>query len=1006
MNIAKQQFSLGLSSIGTMVSDLGNQLNGLGGALAGISLPAGLMLGQGLAAAMDFDALMNQVRVFGQLSTDELKRVEAEMLRMGAETKFSSSDAAAAMLDLMKSGMDTEAALASLPAVLNLAAAGEMSLAQAAGITTSALAMYQLPASEAARVSDALARAANASRADVSDLGQALGNVGPIANQFGLSVEETAAILAVFAQNGISGAEAGTQLKSMLMHLSSDTPATTAAWKQLGVSLYDAQGNMRDMNTVIKELDAALDKLPVEEQNRLMADLGGSYGIMGLTALRASEGIDSMLTAMEEAPAAVTIAEEFMKSFKGTLESLMGSVETLQVVALTPFMNNTLKPLAIQVTNVVNAVTAWMQANPALAEQIVQVVALIAISTPVLFGLGKVLTAVGALITFFTTGILGPLLLVLALMYAAWSTNFLGVRDIVIPVITDLIGWVTALAASIREFVADVQQVGILDAIRNAFGGQAFTIVNNFVVWVMRAFTSVRNLAREVGIFLSNAIGRVDFSGIDFSQLISLGQTLMSLTSPLGQVMTLLKLLGANINLGEAFIQTTNGITAFFSALNDGQSVFDAFFFGFGEFIDNILVALGVPQEIADQAAPALFDFAQQAQGFLGETVSFVQTTVIPGLQSLVTWFTTDGLPMMLNVISTTFMPVIQTFMGVLANIWNFVSPGLMFLADWFMNAGFGAIVNLLTGPVAAAFQTIISTMLGLWEAVSPGLLMLADWFINTGMPFVLNYISTYVLPGIGALIDLVVSIWNMVAPGLTSFANWFTTDVLPLVIDFVTNTVMPKITEFANLVAGIWTVASVGLTKFGDWFTKDGMPWIQKAIEDVQRIWGDVQKQFSDFWAQVEPKLKPIYDWFQNTFAKIGEFIKPVTDQIAGLIANAQLAYENLVKIGQWVTGQPTTGTGGGEMLPKRDSGGPGMAGMPYLIGKPQYGNELFVPQNNGSFVPDFAKILEMIANGGAGGGSPTIHFNYSGGAPATETEASDSAYMVVNALNAMGLT
>ncbi|HRF98502.1 MAG TPA: phage tail tape measure protein, partial [Aggregatilineales bacterium] len=170
----------------------------------------------------------------------------------------------------------------------------------------------------------ALAQAANASRADVADLGQALANVGPIASNFGLDVEETSAILGVFANNNIMGAEAGTQLKSMLLNMTRPTEDVQKAYKELGVSLYDSEGNVRDFNTVMLELDAVLDTLPVERQNELMQMLGGSYGIVGLSALRASDGIGEMLAEMATAPEAGALAQGFMDTFAGKVESLRG----------------------------------------------------------------------------------------------------------------------------------------------------------------------------------------------------------------------------------------------------------------------------------------------------------------------------------------------------------------------------------------------------------------------------------------------------------------------------------------------------------------------------------------------------------------------------------------------------------------------------------------------------------------------------------------------------------
>ena len=478
MSEAKNAIVNGVQGIGNSMQGVGDQIAGIGSSLTMLTAPLAAAGGVGLKAAADFDVLLKQIEIFGGVAPENMETVRKFALDMGAQTKFSSGEAASALLDLLKSGQSLEQGMATLKPVLDLAAAGEMGLSQAAGVVSSALAIFNLKAEDANRVSNALAKAANASRADVADLGAGLSNVGGVATMFNLSVEETSAILGVFSNRGIEASEAGTQLKSMLLALNRDTEDAKAAWSELGVSMYDTQGNMRNFDTVIDELDAALDKLPVEEQNRLMQQLGGSFGIVGLNALRAEGGIDTMLSKMNEAPEAATIAEAFMDTFKGSVESLLGSVETLMIQGLTPLMNDILAPMVQQITEVVNSVTEWMQANPELTATIVKVLAVIVALGPALLIAGKAIAAVGVIVSGFGSVlgfILSPIGLIIAAvvgLYLAFQNNFLGIRDLLQPVIDNIVMGVETLVGVFGNFGNIVANQGLgqgIASVINAF---------------------------------------------------------------------------------------------------------------------------------------------------------------------------------------------------------------------------------------------------------------------------------------------------------------------------------------------------------------------------------------------------------------------------------------------------------------------------------------------------------------------------------------------------------
>ena len=360
----------GLKRAGDGLQDLGKDIGLLVAPLAAFGVA-------GINVASTFQSSMNEISARTGLVGEDLERVRQYALDLGASTAFSAQDASEGLLQLLSSGSSAAEAMAILPGVMDLAAAGTLGLGYAADTVTDIMAQfgiavetYEDGSTSAEYVTNNLAKAAGASSASVEDLAQGFANVGPVAAMFGLDVRETAATLATLAENGIKGAEGGTALKSVLLNLTRPTDKVKGALKQLGVSLFDANGEVRDFDTIIDDLDYALDQLPMDEQIRLSNTLAGSYGITAFNALRASGGIDGMMEAMNEAAGASEVADARLKGFGGALEGLQGSVETLMINALTPFMDNVLTPMIGQITPVVNEIGAWIQDNPELASGI------------------------------------------------------------------------------------------------------------------------------------------------------------------------------------------------------------------------------------------------------------------------------------------------------------------------------------------------------------------------------------------------------------------------------------------------------------------------------------------------------------------------------------------------------------------------------------------------------------------------------------------------------------
>lgn len=508
LNEARIAMRTGFADMSNNMRNTGAQMQAVGRDLTFGLSPITAFIVQGARAFTSFDDVLGEIQARTGATAEQMELVRATAMRMRGGP-IAASDA---MLQLLSSGYNLEQTLAALPAVIDASVAGTGNLGQTADIVTDILAMYNLQASEAARVSNALAQASSASSAEMPDLAAGFGNVGPIAARFGLSVEQTAAILATFSENGIKGAEAGTQLKSMLDNMSRPTEDVASMWNSLGISLYDATGTIRPLNTVLEELAAKTRDMSDEQRNEVIKTLAGSYGQLGLSVLLANDGFDGMLGLMEEATDATTLAEAKTRTLRGTINLATESFQRLSIVGIGPLMNNYIRPLLVQGIEVINWITDWMLANPALAETLMLVMVAAVALGPAIWGVGLAVTGVAAMMTVVLNPF-GAIILLLTALGSAYRTNLYGFRDTVDETVPQIISRVTTLWASMRAIGTDIAD-GVLAGLRAAWQRVPASLIGMFVQLLSqtKAYLGIaspsRLFADEIGRWIPEGIAQ------------------------------------------------------------------------------------------------------------------------------------------------------------------------------------------------------------------------------------------------------------------------------------------------------------------------------------------------------------------------------------------------------------------------------------------------------------------------------------------------------------------
>lgn len=283
---------------------------------------------------MEFDSAMSQVAATMGKTTDEIQELRDFAQEMGATTAFSATEAAEALNYMALAGYDADTSIAMLPNVLNLAAAGAIDLASASDMITDAQSALGLTLDQTTIMVDQMAAASSKSNTSVAQLGEAILTVGGTAQYMAGGTQELNTVLGVLADNGIKGAEGGTHLRNVLLKLSAPTADATKLLNNLGVQVFDAQGNMRSFTEIFPELNAAMSSLTDQERLDAMATLFNSRDIASATALlgTTTERWEELGAAIgDSAGAAEQMAKTQLDNLQGDITLFKSALEGAQI---------------------------------------------------------------------------------------------------------------------------------------------------------------------------------------------------------------------------------------------------------------------------------------------------------------------------------------------------------------------------------------------------------------------------------------------------------------------------------------------------------------------------------------------------------------------------------------------------------------------------------------------------------------------------------------------------
>ncbi len=391
-----------LRGFGKACQGLGRDMMALGGAL---SLPFALAE----RSFAGFDDKMRLVQAVTSSTGESFEELTRTAQRLGRETSFTAQQVADAMIALGRMGFDPSEIEDSISSVLNLSRATGSDLAESADIAANSLRIFGMEAGRMNEVADVLTATANGSAQTLTDLFEGLKMAGPQAAAAGENINEVCASLGIMANMGIKGSLAGTALRKAYIQFA-DVKVQDVL-REVGVESVDANGNLRKMAAIMRDIAGATAKMPTAERLSFMKDVFDVRGMMsGLSLAGNIEELDEFLAKLRDVSGqADETAQAMDRGIGGSFRLFQSAVEG-SMNAVGEALSSTLKPIVERVTAAINSFTKWVEANKGLVTSIAAVVGSVAVLGAAFFTIGtasRILSAGIGVVTGAMSGITG-----------------------------------------------------------------------------------------------------------------------------------------------------------------------------------------------------------------------------------------------------------------------------------------------------------------------------------------------------------------------------------------------------------------------------------------------------------------------------------------------------------------------------------------------------------------------------------------------------------------------
>ena len=213
------------------------------------------------------------------------------------------------------------------------------------------------------------------SSTDLQGLGETMKYVAPVAASMGVDLETVAAMAGKLGDNAIRGSQAGTAMRAVFTRLVAPATEGQKALYALGVSVKDAQGKVRAMPDVLKDIGSALQKLPQAAQAAIKKDIFGQEAMSaaGILMNNAVDGtLQNFIDKVKEAGSAERVAIQQTNNLDGELASLNSAYEETQLI-LSEAVTPAIRKCTVFLTQGISAVGSFAKNHETLLKVLVAV---------------------------------------------------------------------------------------------------------------------------------------------------------------------------------------------------------------------------------------------------------------------------------------------------------------------------------------------------------------------------------------------------------------------------------------------------------------------------------------------------------------------------------------------------------------------------------------------------------------------------------------------------------
>nr|UWF85896.1 MAG: minor tail protein [Bacteriophage sp.] len=834
-----------------------------------------------VTVAANFEQQMSKVQAISGATAEETDKLTESARQWGRDTKYSATEAGEAFEYMALAGWKTDDMLEGIGGILNLAAASAMDLGTASDIVTDYLTAFGLSAKDAGKFADEMAYAMSHSNTTTEALGEAYKNCAATAASMGYSVEETTAVLMTMANAGVKGGEAGTALNAIMTRLATDTKGCATELAKYGVEVYDAQGNMNSLSSILTGVRGVWNNLTDEQQANLAKTIAGTNQFSALQTIMSGlsdEAIASGMSFSDYAEAlqncdgtASDMAATMQDNLLGRLTQLKSKLEDIGITvgnALLPFMEKA-------VAKIGELADKFAALSPQQQETILKIAGVVAAIGPLLTIVGKAISVSGQL----SSGI-GKVVGKLAAMgtTASGATGGMAVLKGALAAITSPVGIAVAAIAAITAVIVTLWNTN--EDFRNK---------------ITEIWDRIKTVFTEFGQHITDKLNSLGFDFENFGEVVkAIWEGFCNLLAPIIE--------GVFNNIANVIETTLNVITGVFDlfvslftgdwsgAWDAVKGIFESVWNGLKEYISNILNTI---KGVAD-AFLGLFGTSWD------EVWNSIKTTFENIWNGIVSFFTgiLDGIK---NAVTTAWTAVSTTISDVLTGIWNTVSNIFTTIRD-FVSTVFETIKNVITVVImaiaeffSAAFEILTVPFRFIWENCKDTIISVWDAIstkIQTAITFVQNIITTVW----NAVSGVFTTVWTAISTTVSNVWNTISTK-----IQTTLQTIQNIITTVWNAVSGVfttvWTAISTTVSNVVN-SIKNTITNVFNAVKTtVSNIFNSVKSTVTSIWNSISSTISNVVNSIKNTVSNVFNTLKSTVSNVFNSIKSTATSVWNAIK-------------------------------------------------------------------------------------------------------------